>query len=339
MEQKSVSRLVKLSLIGAAALGIAAGAFASQAQEAEPQTFNVMAGGQGAANVEVLAFAPQSLQIHRGDTVNWINTSFHNIRFGNEPLPLVVVPEGDGEPIPQMNPAVAFPTIPNGSVYAGGDANSGLPMPGVSPVFSLTLDLEVGTYSYLCDVHPGMAGVITVVADDVAIPTPVEVSLQAANELGATIGAAINANLEIEAQAFTDESFQSGQITLGSANTGRATINQMFPFVTVIQAGESVTWTNPEGSVEPHLVGWPPVRGQDVAPIEVEGQPPILAVGPSLAPMTPSESVIAPGQQFNSGMILPGQTYSLTFSEPGIYPFTCNIHPGMNGTVIVEPAA
>jgi hypothetical protein len=75
---------------------------------------------------------------------------------------------------------------------------------------------------------------------------------------------------------------------MGSSNTGRVTVNQFFPFSVVIEAGQSVTWVNPEGSVEPHLVGWPPVRGQDVVPVPVEGQPPVLTVGPTLAPMTPS---------------------------------------------------
>ncbi|MAS37258.1 MAG: hypothetical protein CL610_24875 [Anaerolineaceae bacterium] len=336
------ARLVRFGLLGAAVLGVAVGALSSQlvtrAQEAEPQNFTVMAGGFGPNNIEVLAFAPQSLQVHRGDTVTWVNNGFHNIHFNNEPLPLVIVPEGEGEPIPQINPAIAFPSIESGATYQGGEANSGLPLPGVSPIFSLVMDLEPGTYSFLCDVHPGMAGVINVVASDVSIPSPQEVSMQAASELGATVGASIGATMELEAQTFTDESIYSGQINMGSANTGRATINQFFPFVTVIQAGESVTWNNLEGGVEPHLVGWPPVRGQDVSPIEVEGGPPILAVGPTLAPMTPDGASIAAGEAFNSGLIFPGQSYTLTFTEPGVYPFTCNIHPAMNGTVIVEAA-
>jgi plastocyanin len=333
-------RLIRLGLLAAAVLGVAVGAlsnqFVTRAQEAEPQNFTVLAGGYGPANIEVLAFAPQSLQVHRGDTVTWVNNGFHNIHFANEPAELVVMGEVNGEPVPQLNPGIAFPTIESGSVYQGGDANSGLPMPGVSPIFSLVIDLEPGAYSFLCDIHPGMAGVINVVADDVAIASPAEVAMQAAGELGGAVGAGMGASMELEAQTFGDESIYSGQVNVGSANTGRVTVNQFFPFVTVIKAGESVTWNNLEGGVEPHLVGWPPVRGQDVAPIEVEGGPPILAIGPTLAPITPDGSSIAPGQAFNSGLILPGQSYTLTFTEPGVYPYTCNIHPAMNGTVIVE---
>ncbi|MBZ0300857.1 MAG: hypothetical protein K8J31_13990 [Anaerolineae bacterium] len=343
MQSNSMPRLVKLGLLGAAALGVVAGALSSQlvtlAQDAEPQTFTIMAGASSAGNAEVLAFAPQSLQVHRGDMVTWVNNGFHNIHFETEPLPLVVMADANGQQVPAMNPGIVFPSIDSGSVYSGGDVNSGLPLPGVSPIFSLQIDLEPGTYSYMCDIHPGMAGVITVVTDDVTIPSPFETSLQGAGEFGATLGAAFEANAAIEAQTFTDEAIHSGQINMGSADTGRATLNQFYPFATVIKAGESVTWTNPEGSIEPHLVAWPPVRGQDVTPIEVAGQPPVMAVGPTLAPLTNSGDAIAPGQAFSSGLIFPGQSFSMTFSEPGVYPFTCNIHPGMNGTVIVEPAA
>jgi plastocyanin len=331
----------RYTLAGAVLFGAVVGALSSRltahAQTSESQAFTVMAGGLGWGNIEVLAFAPQSLQVHRGDAVTWIIPSFHNIRFGNEPIPLVIVPEVDGQPLPQINPAVAFPSIDNGAVYQGGEANSGLPEPFHVTTFSLTIDLEPGTYSYLCDVHPGMVGLISVVPDDMEIASPTEVTLQAAEELGASISAAMEVALDMEAESLTSN--EAGQITIGSSNTGRATVNLFTPFNTVITAGESVTWTNPEGSVEPHLVGWPPVRNQDVEVIMVEEGPPILGIGPSLAPMTPSGSTIAQGDRFNSGLLMPGESYSLTFSEPGVYSFTCNIHPGMNGTVVVQPAS
>jgi plastocyanin len=37
--------------------------------------------------------------------------------------------------------------------------------------------------------------------------------------------------------------------------------------------------------------------------------------------------------------ILPGQSFTLTFTEPGTYPYTCNLHPAMNGVVVVLPAS
>jgi plastocyanin len=335
MKLMSVSRWL---LIVAGMLAVAAGAISNRlvarAQEMEPQTYVIQAGAMGPALIEVLAFAPQTLQVHRGDTVTWMNNSFHNIRFGEEVIPLVIAPEVDGQPLPQINPGIAFRTIESGSAYQGGEANSGLPLAPEDRVFSLVIDLEPGTYSYLCDVHPGMAGVITVEPDDAAIPTPVEAALQGGMEFSSTIGATLETAVQLESQ-----DMGAGQVQAGSANTGRATVNQFFPLTTTISAGESVTFTNPEGSVEPHTVSWPPARNQDVVPLEVEGGPPILQLGPSIAPMTESGASVAVGDSFSSGIFEPGQSFMLTYSEAGVYPFTCNIHPGMNGVVIVEPAA
>jgi plastocyanin len=330
----SMNQWFRVVAVIAVVLGAAAGALSGAlAQDTAPQTYTIQAGAFGSGNIEVLAFAPQNLQVHPGDTVTWVNTGFHNVRFASEPLEFIIAPEVDGQPLPQINPEIALPTIQSGATYSGGEANSGLPGPDVPPEFTLTLDLEPGTYSYLCDVHPGMLGVITVVPPDTPIPSPGETAVQAINEFVGSVQSASARMLEVEAASMEAD---PTQVSAGVGGTGRATINQFLPFTTTISAGESVTWTNPADSVEPHLVGWPPVRGQDVAPIEVEGGPPVLGLGPTLEMTLPTDSTITPGQAFNSGIILPGQSYTLTFAEPGIYPYTCNIHPGMNGTVVVQ---
>jgi plastocyanin len=33
--------------------------------------------------------------------------------------------------------------------------------------------------------------------------------------------------------------------------------------------------------------------------------------------------------------LLPGERYTATFAEPGIYPFACTYHPGMSGAIVV----
>ena len=38
---------------------------------------------------------------------------------------------------------------------------------------------------------------------------------------------------------------------------------------------------------------------------------------------------------FNSGTIVPGSNFTMTFTSPGTYLYHCNIHPFMSGTVIV----
>lgn len=39
----------------------------------------------------------------------------------------------------------------------------------------------------------------------------------------------------------------------------------------------------------------------------------------------------------SSGNLSQGQTYKVTFSTAGTYPYHCAIHPSMKGTVIVNP--
>jgi amicyanin len=42
---------------------------------------------------------------------------------------------------------------------------------------------------------------------------------------------------------------------------------------------------------------------------------------------------------FDSGLLDQGESYSLTFTAAGTYPYLCTPHPGMTGTVVVMAAA
>ena len=69
----------------------------------------------------------------------------------------------------------------------------------------------------------------------------------------------------------------------------------------LIQAGDTLAWTNMDAV--PHTV--------------------------TLGSGKKSE----PG--FDSGLIGPGQTFALKFDQAGTYSFTCTLHPGMDGEVVV----
>jgi plastocyanin len=76
------------------------------------------------------------------------------------------------------------------------------------------------------------------------------------------------------------------------------------PTITRVAAGSTVTWKNVD--YLPHLisgVGWGSVQGYTGANGE--------------------------------GQLNPGGAFSFTFAKPGLYPYTCYIHPGMSGLVIV----
>jgi len=86
------------------------------------------------------------------------------------------------------------------------------------------------------------------------------------------------------------------------AATQSVTIGDGFfePAALTVTAGDTVTWTNADGS--PH-------------------------------------TATANGGGFDSGNLDPGATFSFTFSEPGTYTYVCRYHDEMVATVMVVPAA
>jgi plastocyanin len=313
--------------------------FAVQAQDSETQVYTVLAGGNAAYNTTVLAFAPQQIQVHRGDTVSWIIDGFHNIHFAQGPTELVIMPEVNGQPMPQINPAVAFPSAESGTTYQGGDANSGLPLDPTTPMvaFSLVMDIEPGSYSYYCDVHPGMAGTIEVIDDITVVLSPNEVLVAGATELAASGGQGIQAALQATTQTPAETEDGGLQVQAG-LQEGTTAVLDFFPSIAVIEAGQSVSWNVALG-MEPHTVTWPTLPpGSEVSVIPQDAGAPILAFSEAAFPSVESGGEIGNGNDFNSGIMFPGQNYTLRFMEPGVYSYVCFLHPGMQGSVVVMPA-
>ena len=349
MNQAVKQRLLKLGTVAILGVGVfAAGLLnrptATLAHEVEHNTYMVQAGAYGGANAELLAFAPSYLKVHRGDSVMWHINSFHNVHIGEKPAELVTMQDIDGKPAPVLNPSVAFGNIKTGEVYKGGDVSNGLGMgPDASPIFTVVIDMPVGVYNYFCDIHPGMTGIIEVVADDEAIPAPAEVAAAAQDEIAGQLNAGTPTAMAKAAEASPTAVDGNLKVSLGVGNTGRVYFGQFLPYFGVIKAGESVTWENPADSIEAHFINALPFDDknfQDFVPMPpaAEGQPPVITVGAGFLGSTQDGATVAKGEAFNSSFITPGQSFTLTFKDPGVYAYTCHIHPGMNGVVVVEPA-
>ena len=235
---------------------------------------------------------------------------------------------------------MAFPTVQSGATFTGETINTGIPMdPNASPFFSLIIDAEPGVYTFQCDIHPGMIGTIEVVADDVDIPSPAEVALKASEEIGSAfdVSAAAAFGQMVEETVVAEDGVANVQA--GSTGTGRVTVNLFMSPNVMIKAGESVTWTNPQGSIDPHFVNSLPydeAAMQEIIPTEQQDAPPVLVIGPGFLGTTQSGATVAAGESFNSGFLVPGDSFTLTFSDPGVYPYFCHIHPGMNGIVVAQ---
>jgi plastocyanin len=121
------------------------------AENADRPADTVQAGAEQGAAV-VTRFFPSEISVEAGTTVTWTNE-------GNDPH---VVSLG-GEVGPHAPENFAPPTIEPGGEYTDGPAISGVF--GAPPFPSTTYALrfpEPGRYTYLCPIHPGMAGVVEV---------------------------------------------------------------------------------------------------------------------------------------------------------------------------------
>jgi plastocyanin len=350
MKRDMRQRLIKLGTVAVLGIGVFAAGLLNRpsrtlAQDVTHNTYMVSAGAFSSANAELLAFAPSYLKVHRGDSVMWHINSFHNVHIGENPADMVVVQEIDGKPTPVINPSVAFGNIKTGETYKGGDVSNGIGLgPDASPVFTVVIDMPVGVYTYFCDIHPGMTGIIEVVPDDEVIPAPAEVDAAAQDEISGQFMAATPNVMAKAAEA--SPVAQDGVLTvsLGVGNVGRVYYGQFLPYFGAIKAGESVTWENPADSIEAHFVNALPYDDQtfpDFAPLPpaAEGQPPVFALGLGFLGSTQTGATVAKGDVFNSTAINPGQSFTLTFKDPGVYAYTCHIHPGMNGVIVVEPVS
>jgi len=96
-----------------------------------------------------------------------------------------------------------------------------------------------------------------------------------------------------------------------------------YPNTITIHAGDAITWSN--STAIPHTVSIPRA-GQAPPP----GPPNPAKVGGNVFDGT---------TYISSGFLTKGQTYSVTFTQPGTYAYYCVVHPPeMGGTVVVLPA-
>src|SRR3990172_3487997 len=97
--------------------------------------------------------------------------------------------------------------------------------------------------------------------------------------------------------------------------------------------GDTVTWTN-RGAGAPHTVsfladGTPP-------PLLAPGPGGLVIANPVVAFPTRGGPTWGGGTFVSSGMLMPGQSWTLTFTRPGTYEYLCLFHPSMASRVIVE---
>jgi plastocyanin len=335
-------RFLKVGLVFALIAGIffaglSGGRSQVLAQDGAGETFVVMAGG-GGGSIAIEQFAPAAVQVHEGDTVRWLIGGFHNIHFEEANTPLLLPLEQDGNSILQLNPAVMMGTLQSGGSFTGGDANTGLPLGGPPPAYiDVVMDADPGTYQYFCDVHAGMTGVIEVVDSAASIPTALDVVTQGFTEMSAAQGA--GAMAEQAAKAAPLLTTDTGVEVIVSARAGQASVFGFFPNYVEINVGQTVTWTVPPDAMgSPFGIGSVPLPPPDqlfgVIPSEA-GPPTIVIPDVGVNGSLPSGSTVGLADSWYTGILDPGESYMLSFSEPGVYRYTDG-GPGLVGIIVVK---
>lgn len=278
-----------------------------------PASWTVQVGAESHNQaMQGMAFLPSNVFINAGDTVNWAANSaeIHTVTFLGPGQTLDSL-----QPFDPSNPLELFPTPQ--TVFDGMYTNSGVitnvsnsGFPSVT-TYALTFPMT-GDFTYYCLVHGvAMKGVVHVREAGTAYPfTQAQYDKQAKAAERATVrdGNTLRAATLRLANQHT--------VFTGADNGSVMVMRFVRPTVTV-HVGETVTFTN-NGMGAPHTVTFGTEPPNVLSPV---GDPTAFS-----------------GGDLNSGLMVPGSTFAVTFTKAGSFTYICGLHDymGMVGTVNVR---
>jgi plastocyanin len=216
----------------------------------------------------------------------------------------------------------------------------------------IAADATPGTYQYFCNYHYfEMHGTVEVVAKDAAIPSADAVRREGQKEIARDAKSALGPVHDAQAGSFGDA--KPPLVGLATATEhDLVAVDGFFPSAVTAEVGKPVTWTD---------AGWTHTISFNVPkyfPIftvaksgDVKWDPKSYeSVGWKVAPAAGGSGPDDPppprsidvgewnggGGFHSSGMLVPGDTFTVTFTRPGTYPFACVLHPAMVGKVTVR---
>lgn len=298
------------------------------------QEWQVKVGAQsGDKGTQVLAFLPNELWIHAGDTINFEFTTDepHTVTFlttGQVRLPFSVGCPG---------------TTPTDSIEDGVSCVNSGPMTngqGYSVTFPTT-----GNYKLVCLVHANMTAVIHVLETSAELPhdqafyTAEAARMQTSmlSSGGQMIGMSMSDNSPTNVTAGT------GKIKATGGGSETLSVMRFMHPNRIVHAGETVEWTN-DDPVTAHTITFGTEPANPIPPSANVTVDPDGARHATVS--SPSDNVhsgfIVAGVQDQIGLPQPpaGVThFRVTFPKPGIYQYKCVLHDnlGMLGEVIVLP--
>jgi plastocyanin len=308
---------------------------------------------------DVNDFFPHSVSVHVGEAVKFVPTGFHNVDLparGGAPGSLVA-PTGqkanandaagapywfNGQDNFSFSPALLKGLFGKSVAYdATKGIQSGLPLAPKPKPFTVTFK-KAGTFTYFCDVHPGMKGVVRVLPKGRTVPS----AKADAKAVTAQVAAA-----EKSAKALADTTPPTGVVLVGAAASHGVENFSFFPSKVSIPTGTTLRFEMSKSSFEAHTATTGPgdpekqpdsFLGKMAASLESPTIDPALIYPSEAPPATASLTPTSHGNAFwNSGFLdnasasPPPSSAAVKFDAPGTYEFYCIIHPFMHATVTV----
>lgn len=318
----------------------------------------------GVGPVDVNDFFPHKQTIHKGDKIKFVPVGFHSVDLparGEDPIPLI---SPTGDKIAGVNDAAGQPFWFNGQdqlgftpslfppglygkhvSYNGSKAIvSGLPLADKLKPFTVKFK-KTGKFTYYCNIHAGMKGVIDVKAKGHSIPSAKSDKKALKRQIKSSVKTA---------KRLPAAKPPSNTVNVGVAGRGGEELFAFVPSALTVPVNTVLRFRMSPGTKDVHTATTGPgdpeadpssYLGQVAAGFNAVPFDP-RAVYPSETPGSPAASLtpLFHGNGFwNSGAMdgsnntpaLPASQL-VKFSAPGTYQFYCMIHPFMHATVTVQ---
>lgn len=306
-------------------------------------TWQLQVGAQSGDQAhQALAFLPNEIWIHPGDSVTWTFAAdeIHTVTF---------LKPGQVRPsrlvgCPGTNTTPDFSLFDNTACV-----NSGIlfnsPALSSPPTYTVVFPVA-GNFKLVCLAHPNMTATIHVL--DMSTPLPHDQDFydqQADRE---------RADLLSHAMASAHDHSDSNDVTAGvghimgnGGGTQTASVMRFMDATKVIQVGETVEWTSAE-AVTSHTITFGPEPDplNQIPPsanvtVDADGvrhaiiSSPSDAVHSGFITQMPQDRIGLPQAPLSAGVT----RFRVTFTQPGVYQYKCVLHDelGMVGQIIVLP--
>jgi plastocyanin len=307
------------------------------------------------------AFFPSAITIHKGDKIKFAPVGFHSLdipKKGDIPLPLAgpsgrtiandLDPAGNpywfnGQPDLEFTAALLPPNLKYGkTVTFSGKASvlSGLPLGNKLKPVTVKFT-KTGTFTYFCNIHPGMKAKVHVVAAKAKAPSAKSVAKAVKKQASTDLRTA----KELQNPTITGDKIQ-----VGNSGRGGVEIFSFFPRTKTVPVGTTLTFSMSPKSLDDHTATTGPGDPENATTFlgkmsaSITGQPPFDQAGiyPSDSPAAPPASLTPTlhGNGFwgtgfmdasaNTPLPASGQ---VTLAQAGTYTFYCLIHPFMKAVV------